>query len=55
MNGYKSPRGMTDNNDGDVNNLSALSQNQHFAILSALSQNRHFAILSALSQNRHFL
>ncbi len=61
MNGYKSPSGTTDNHDGDVNNLSALSirrsalsQNRPFAILSALSQNRHFAILSALSQNRHF-
>ena len=26
MNGYKSPSGTTDNNDGGVNNLSALSQ-----------------------------
>ena len=57
MNGYKSPSGTTDNNDGDVNNLSALSIRR-----SALSQNRHFAImsvlssrLSALSQNRPFL
>jgi len=49
MNGYKSPSGTTDNNDGGVNNLSALSIRR-----SALSQNRPFAILSALSQNRHF-
>ncbi len=33
MNGYKSPSGTTDNNDGDVNNLSALSIRR-----SALSQ-----------------
>ena len=46
MNGYKSPSGTTDNNDGDVNNLSALSSRR-----SALSQNRHFVILSALSQS----
>ena len=46
MNGYKSPSGTTDNNDGDVNNLSALSIRR-----SALSQNRHFVILSALSQS----
>ena len=46
MNGYKSPSGTTDNNDGGVNNLSALSSRR-----SALSQNRHFVILSALSQS----
>ena len=50
MNGYKSPSGTTDNNDGGVNNLSALSIRR-----SALSQNRHFAILSALSSRRSAL